>query len=489
MKAGPKSAPDPSPLPFRSRAVGGERIAAFAKQFIAVPTGKSALRPLVLRPWQIALVDSIMPTSALPPRLAGWMLPRGQGKSTLCAVLGLFDLMLGEEGARIVCAACDERQAALVFGAAVRMVEVNPDLESRVQVFQDRLEVPARGASFQVLPAVARRLEGLNPSLAIVDEAGRVDREMYEVISLASGKREHSTVLAIGTPGPELDESVLGLLRIYGLEHPEDDSFVWREHSAAGFEDHPVDCAHCWRFANPALGDFLYESGLRAVLPPKMREATFRRARLCQLVDMPGEPWLPEGTWDACAVSPTGDTSAKVALAFDGSYNGDASALVSCTVGDAPHLELLELWEPRDGKPISILAVEQAIRDACQTFDVVEITADPFRWARSLEILRDEGLPVTVFPQSAARMTSACSRFFEHVVNEQLTHSGDKRLAAHIGNCTLKEDSRGARIVKDSKGSRKRIDAAVAAVMALDVAANYEAPVELVPLIGVTYTR
>ena len=121
------------------------------------------------------------------------------------------------------------------------MVEFNPELEARVQVFQDRLVVPARGASFTVLPAVAKSLEGLDPTLAIVDEAGRVDREVFEVISLASGKREHSTTLAIGTPGPLLDESVLGLLRIYGMEHPDDSSFVWREHSAAGFEDHPVE--------------------------------------------------------------------------------------------------------------------------------------------------------------------------------------------------------------------------------------------------------
>ena len=67
---------------------------------------------------------------------------------------------------------------------------------------------------------------------------------------------------------------------------------------------------------------------------------------------------------------------------------------------------------------------------------------------------------MTVFPQSASRMTTACTRFFEAVVNEQLTHSRDTRLAAHVGHCTLKEDRAGARIIKESKGSRKRIDAA-----------------------------
>ena len=451
----------------------------FAKQFVKVPKGKGALKPLVLRPWQVALVDSV--TTAVRRRAwpggcfregrarARWR--RSWGSTTCCWVRRAR----GWWSRRVTNA-----RPGLVFGAAVRMVELNEDLESRVQVFQDRLAVPSRGATFTVLPAVAKRLEGLDPTLAILDEAGRIDREVFEVVSLATGKREHSTVLAIGTPGPELDESVLGLLRVYGMEHPEDESFVWREHSAAGFEDHPVDCQHCWKLANPALGDFLYETGLRAVLPPKMREATFRRARLCQLVDMPGEPWLPEGVWDACADErpiPDGET---VVVTFDGSYNGDASALVACTVG-APHLDLIGLWEPQEGRPVSILAVEEAIRDACRRYDVVEIAADPYRWARSLEILRDEGFPVTVYPQSASRMTTVCTRFFEAVVNEQLTHSGDKRLAAHVGNCTLKEDSRGARIVKESKGSRKRIDAAVAAVMALDTAANFEAPKNVQP--------
>jgi hypothetical protein len=126
-----------------------------------------------------------------------------------------------------------------------------------------------------------------------VDEAGRVDQEVYEVVSLATGKQRASVVLAIGTPGPELEQTVLGRLRTYALDHPDDQLVVWREHSAAGFEDHPVDCRHCWELANPAGGDFLAWDGLEACLPPKMREASFRRARLCQLVDQLEDAWLP----------------------------------------------------------------------------------------------------------------------------------------------------------------------------------------------------
>jgi phage terminase large subunit-like protein len=389
----------------------------------------------------------------------------------MCAVLALYELLAGAEGAQVVVVATDERQAGIVHRVASRMVELHPELEARVQQYADQLTVPSRGSSFQVLPAVPKRLEGLDFTLAIVDEAGRVDQEVYEVVALATGKQAASVVLAIGTPGPELDQTVLGRLRAHALEHPDDPSLVWREHSAAGFEDHPVDCRHCWQLANPALGDFLAEDGLAAVLPPKMRESSFRRARLCQLTDQLEEAWLPPGSWAACAdATQVIEDGAEVVLAFDGSFNGDTTVLTVATVADRPHVDLVELWEAA-GHQVPIVDVEAAIRAACRRWRVLEIAADPFRWARSLQLLDGEGLPILEYPQSPGRMTPATSRFYEAVVNGALTHSGDSRLARHIGNAVLREDARGARLAKERKDSPRRIDAAVAAVMAHDRAA------------------
>jgi Terminase large subunit, ATPase domain len=321
-------------------------------------------------------------------------LPRGQGKTTAIAALGLYDLLLGAEGASIVVAACDERQAGLCFNIARRMVELHPGLESRVQVFQDKLVVPSRDATFQVLPAVPKRLEGLDFTLAILDEFGRIDREVYEVVGLASGKRASSLVLGIGTPGPDWATSVLADMREYAIEHPEDPSLVWREHSAAGFEDHPVDCRHCWELASPALGDFLSADGIAAFLPPKTRESTFRRSRLCQFSDEVDNPWLPPRAWEACALDRPVPDGAEVVLALDGSFSQDATALVVCQIGDTPHLDVEGLWEPPADSVnwrTPILDVEQAIRDCCRRRRVLVIVCDPFRWQRTLQVLLDEG--------------------------------------------------------------------------------------------------
>ena len=157
-------------------------------------------------------------------------------------------------------------------------------------------------------------------------------------------------------------------------------------------------------------------------------------------------------------------------LAFDGSFNGDTTVLVVATVDQRPHIDLVELWEAA-GRQVPIVDVEAAIRLACRRWRVLEVAADPFRWARSLQLLEGEGLPVMEYPQSPGRMTPATARFYEAVVNGAVSHSGDSCLARHIGNAILREDARGARLAKERKDSPRRIDAAVAAVMAHDRAA------------------
>jgi phage terminase large subunit-like protein len=65
-------------------------------------------------------------------------------------------------------------------------------------------------------------------------------------------------------------------------------------------------------------------------------------------------------------------------------------------------------------------------------------------------------------------MVPATQRFYEAVLNKTLTHSGDQRLARHLANTVIRTDSRGSRLSKDAKGSPRKIDLAVSAVMALE---------------------
>ena len=217
---------------------------------------------------------------------------------------------------------------------------------------------------------------------------------------------------------------------------------------------------------------------------PQTSHAEWERYWFNRPVSLQGQ-WLPQLAWDECQVPQEIPDGTRVVLALDGSYSRDATAIAAVSLNEFPHLQLAGVWERPPGEvdwTVPILDVEEAIRTACLRWQVVEITADPHLWARSLEILAADGLPVTEFPQSAARMTPATQRFTTMVLERQMTHTGDAVLTRHVSNAVLKSDARGVRIYKETKSSPRKIDAAVASIMALERAMTYhDQPQEAAP--------
>jgi phage terminase large subunit-like protein len=176
-----------------------------------------------------------------------------------------------------------------------------------------------------------------------------------------------------------------------------------------------------------------------------------------------------------------------VILGFDGSFSGDASVIVGVTVEDEPHVFMVQAWEKQpedtDEWRVDSLEVENTIIEFCKNHNVKEIACDPFRWQRSMQVLQDAGLPVVEWPStSAARMIPACAKFYDAVVSEKLTQDGDGLLARHISNAVVKVDRLGPRIVKEHRGSPRKIDAAVASIIAFDRATvSRNEPEPLIP--------
>uniref|UniRef100_A1UHG0 Phage Terminase n=1 Tax=Mycobacterium sp. (strain KMS) TaxID=189918 RepID=A1UHG0_MYCSK len=455
------------PLPFRPVSeVESERFVKFCEKFLRTPKGTGAREVFRPREWQMDIVRDVLDSGA---RTVGLMMPRGQGKTTLSAAILLYIFFTRGEGANVVLFAVDERQASLAFRVAARMVQLSEDLSSRCYVYADKLVLPLTDSTYQVMPASAAAAEGLDYVACLCDEAGVINRDVFEVAQLAQGKRERSVLIAIGTPGPDPNDQVLADLRAYAAEHPDDKSLVWREFSAAGFEDHGADCPHCWELANPALDDFLHRDALHALLPPKTREATFRRARLCQFSTDTDGAFLPAGVWEGLSTSSPVPPGVDVVLALDGSYNGDTTALLVGTVSAEPHFDVVQVWDPK-GDPdyrVPVAEVEDVIRRSAKEWQVVEIIADPFRFTRTLQALEAERLPVVEFPHSPSRLTAATTDLYKACVNGQLTHSGHPTLAAHVAAAVIREDPRGMRLDKASRSRHARkIDCAACLVMA-----------------------
>ena len=466
MKAGPKGQADLSPLPREALEVPSQDFAAFCRDFIVTPKGTGARESLVPRRWQLRLVSSMLDEA---PKMALWVLGRGNGKSTLTAAIALHHIFCsGIEGARAVVVAQDERSSLRLLSVAVRMVELNEELAARCLVYKDRIVVPATNSTLVALPGEAHRIEGEDASLAICDEIGFVRRDAYESLLHSTGKRAESQLLMIGTPSPPAwrDTSPMLDLVLDGRARTADD---FRLVEFSGDITHPVDCEHCWEAANPGLDDLLSRDHLRAALPPRSRESEYRRARLGQWVEHDDAAFLSPTIWDALGTGEAIAEGADVVIALDGSFNGDATGLVLATVDKHPHFDVLGLWEPPVGDDtyrVPILEVEQAIRDACARYRVVEIVADPFRWARTLQLLESEGLPVVEFNQTPARLTPATTDTYQAAINAELSHSGDPDLARHVANATVTEDARGVRLAKEKRNSHRRIDLAVCTVMA-----------------------
>jgi len=396
-------------------------------------------------------------------------LPRGNGKTGLAAVLALYALFADEqEGAQVLVVASDERQAGHVLKAARRMIELEPRLEEQVQLYTDRIVVPATGSELRTLPADVGALQGWDPTLMIVDELHVVTEAVWEAVSTAAGKRETSLTLAISTPSDSI-ESVMWRLVEHGRSGV-DPGFYFREYAApSGCR---VDDEDAWKEANPALDDFLHRDAIHAILPPKTREAAFRRYRLGQWVGS-NDAWLPWGILDGI-VAPDRVVSAKepVVLAFDGSASGDSTALVGCTVND-PHLFVVGLWEHEgdDRWRVPRGDVDAAVRRAFRELNVVELAADPWGWRSEIEGWAKEHGEKRVLEwntAAASRMAPATDRLYQAIASGAVTHDGHERLVAHFTNAVAKSTPMGDLVAKDKRGSKRKIDAAVASIVAFD---------------------
>lgn len=471
MRAGPKGEITVEPLSFAGwpRARAAHRL-RFVREFCVVPRGHGAGKPVKLRPFQREIVEGAFAPGI---RTALVSIPRANGKTALAAMLGLAELFVGPPSAETLIVASDQRQAEITLKLARRMVELNPVLAERFHVFRDRLYLPENDASLVPLPAEPGALHGHDPSLLILDELHVVTREVFEAASTAAGKRTESLTLAISTPSSSPD-CVMWELVEHGRTG-EDPAFYLREFAA------PAGCAlddrDAWRTANPALScpdPFLAEDAL-AALVRTIREPVFRQLRLGQWA-AGVDSWLPWGSWAKVAdPSRVVADRERVVLAFDGSASGDSTALVGCTVTD-PHLFVVGLWE-NPGDPrwrVPRADVDTAVDLAFDRYDVLELAADPWGWRSEIEAWagrHGEKRVVEWNTANASRMAPATDRLYQAVATGAVSHDGDSRLAAHVSHAVAKRTPMGDLVSKDKRNSPRKIDAAVAAIVAADRAA------------------
>ncbi|MBE3590000.1 MAG: terminase [Firmicutes bacterium] len=478
-------------------------------------TGATA-RSLTIQVVDVRRVPSV-PTRCIQVARADGMYLAGRGfipthNSTLSAGIALYLLFADNEpGAEIYSAAADREQAAIVFETAKQMVLASPALRKRCEVYKRSIVVPKTGSSYKVLSADAPTKHGLNAHGVIFDELhAQPNRELWDVLTTATGAREQPLVVAITTAGYDRN-SICWEQHEYARKVMDgiiDDPSFFAFIAAADEDDDWTDPA-VWAKANPGLGqtvklDYLEQEAKRAKEVPAYQN-TFRRLHLNQWTQQESR-WLDLAAWDATAgiiaeeslsgrpcfvgldLSTTTDLTA-MALLFPPQADGEPYAVL-------PRFFLpkegLREREQRDRVPYSTWAREgfirltegnvidyQAVREQlhrdAQRYKVVEVAYDPWNATQLALQLQDDGFTVVQVRQGFATLSAPTKELMRLVVGGLLRHGGNPVLRWQADSMVVAQDPAGN--IKPNKAkSSGRIDGMVALIMALDRAMRHEQP-------------
>lgn len=465
--------------PRLCKATDGDEIIDFAREHFLVLKGFRAGDSLQFTTWQKWLLRSLFertPEGRLRYRRALIGLPRKHGKSLMGSTIAVYGLIAGESGAENYVVAGDRQQARIIFNEAKTQVMSSPVLAAECKVYRDVIEMPRFGSILRVLSSEFKGQAGLNPSLVLFDELwNQSTSDLYDQMTLGSGARLEPLIVSITTAGYDLD-TVAGRLYQYGKQcaagEIDDPSFgFW-------WWEAPADCAiddeSAWRVCNPNLHERLLDIDDMRTAMKQTDEAAFRRWRLNQWVRTQ-ESWLPAGAWEACTSDRALDDSLPVFIGLDMALKHDSIAVVIAQPqADGVTVTRAQIWQPRDDG-VDVAGVEQYLRSLHMRYTVQEIVYDPAYFQRSAEHLADDGLPMVEFPQSSQRMIPACGHAYEMIINKKVMHDGAPTFTDQVLSAAQRMTDQGWRLSKGK--SKRKIDAAIALVMALDRATSRQTAV------------
>ena len=452
------------------------RAIRFIETYCSAPKGKGFGHPLKLAMFQKEFLEQALADGI---DAAVLQTPRGNGKSSLGGALATWAVFDDDEtGApQVPIIATTVGQAIRsCYGVAASMVKTEPELANRALIYTgtatNRIMPHFNGGELFPIANDVDGLQGMDPSLAIVDEIGFQPIEAWDSLRLASGKRERSVAIGVGTPGLDRDNALFYIRNLVheGGQMP---GLVFSEFSAP--LGYAIDDREGWQIANPALkAGFLRQSALETDLGITP-EGHFRVFRLGQWVDGV-DSWLgPNGRalWDALYDPMEPMLEAPTWIGVDVGIKRDSTAVVHVQKRPDGHLHAwCRLWIPTKDQPVDVTDVMGYLRDLAKRFRVQAISFDPRFFDVPAKMLSDEGLPMVEVPQSVDRMTAVIGSLLEVIKRSELRHNGDEAFATHVLNAVARLNERGFTLQKSK--SRGRIDAVIALALAVDQALHLE---------------
>jgi phage terminase large subunit-like protein len=494
-------------------------VCAFAEQ-MRHEKGKHQGERFHLEPWQLFILASIFgwvdrQTSVRKHREAFVLVPRGNGKSPLAAIIALWMTFLdGEKGAETYCAATTLAQALEVFRPAKAMVEQVPAFKSLgVEVAVKSLFQPSTRSRF--VPIIGKSKYGSSVYCAILDEAHQLpDSTLYDALKTGCNKRSNSLFLTISTAGvqsienpcyqKQLDvqkilEGVVDGERIFGIIFMADADVPWTSRDAV-------------RMSNPNLGVSNDEEAVfldhdEAIRNPA-KQNIFRCMHLNEWMTA-SSAWMNMSFWAKCYDPELthelvkdfpcwlgSDLASKLDLAatvrlYKNEIDGRPHyyCFTRCYLPEerinAPESQQYQKWEKQgfltatSGSSIDYSVLESdALKDIADN-KVLELAFDA-RYADqwSQQVSEKSGVVRVVVAPNPAELSPAMKEVEAAIYDGRFHHDGNPVMTWCLSNVLTRETSVGNYTMPSKETPESKIDAAVALFIGMARAMRSEVPTD-----------
>lgn len=485
----------------------GERVIAFIERYCKAPEGAHVGQPIILEDFQKKFILDVY-DNPHGTHTAILSIARKNGKTALIAGILLAHLIGPEakQNSQIVSGALSRDQAAIVFKLAVKMINLNEDLQDLVHIIPSTKTLVglAKNVEFRALSAEGKTTHGLSPILAILDETGQVkgpQDEFVDAVVTAQGAHEAPLLMVISTQAAT-DADLLSIWIDDALKG-EDPKTVCHLYTTPMEMD--ILDKKSWKLSNPALGKFRSEPDMQKLAEKASRmpsaENTFRNLNLNQRVSTVS-PFVAKQTWDSCLgeLPPIYECD-EVWAGLDLSARTDLTACVFVgRKGDkfyaypvvwTPEVGLVDrakrdrvpydLWVKQGymfttpGATVDYEYVAKHIGEVASDVKILHAIAFD-RWR--IDVFKKEcdklglELPLVPFGQGFKDMSPALDTVEAQLLNARIIHNNNPALNMAAANAVVVKDPAGGRKLDKSKATN-RIDPMVALTMACGVS-NFE---------------
>ena len=473
--------------------------------------GPQAGQPIVLEPFQVLLICAVYGFRAkrdISKRMVTdviLFIPRKAGKSTLTAVIALYELLCGESGAEVFTLATNREQATIVFDAAKGFIEYMP-IELQSEFLVSKYEIKKRGDTQSMFKALSRDTkktgDGKNPSCVIVDEAAAiVDRNSVEVLHSGMVARKNPLRIYITTASFTKDtkffedfQMLKSILngeasdnpRWFGLLYTLDLQDDWRD---------PAN----WAKANPMHGISVFEEAIQQRAYEAQHKPATLNEFLCKTLNIwvsANSAWIDRAHWDnADAIYVTQrETPEAVFIGFDLAATRDLNAV--CTLKRFDEQDYEAEWKfflpedalqyiPKHYMDIYRMAIDSGllkltegnvmddreisdyIRMQCEKWEVREVGYDAYNAASMVARLHDSGIPVKKVGQGMAVLNNPSKYVEKLILNQKIKHNGNPFIGWQLSNCEVYTDVNGnIKIRKNEADKSAKVDGIIALIIA-----------------------